>query len=245
MPALDKVAIIAAGPTWTEAPYGDPSFERWGLNAFHRMKHHGHCTRWLQLHKPGSGEGHIDDVDHIMWLKESHDFPIYMLKHYDDYPSSVAYPYEDVVKSFCPESGAYFTNSVDYMVCLAMLEGFKEIHLFGTDFIADEDDDYYKRRQSLEFYCGQAKGLGIKVVIPEDCALLKAEYVYGYNKKPRDNDETIKRLIHMRSSIHTKRLEAQDKYLREKAAMDKAEGAIGILDQLTFDLRMRKRGLPT
>lgn len=240
----DKVAIVAAGPTWMEAPFEDPSFEFWALNAAHRMFEGSIATRWFQLHLPGSGEGHIDEADHIAWLKESHNIPIYMTKYYDTYPSSIAYPFAKVVKLCSPDSGPYFTNTVDYMVALAIMEEFKEIHLFGADFIADEDNDYYKRRQSLEYYCGQAKGRGIKVVIPDDCALLKAEYVYGFTKKPRDNDDTIKRLQKLRGSIQQGRQEAQKNEAIEKSKIDRAEGALGMLDQLTHELSMRKRGLP-
>ena len=242
--ALEKVAIVASGPTWTEAPFDDPSFEFWALNAAHRMFSYTAATRWFQPHLPGSGEGHIDDIDHIAWLKESHNFPIYMIKSYPDYPASIAYPFDKVVELCCPESGPYFTNTVDYMVALAILEEFKEIHLFGTDFIADEDDDYYKRRQSLEYYCGLAKGKNIRVVIADGCALLKSEYVYGYTKKPRDNDETIKKLLGIKAKIGEGRLAAQNRYLNEKAKVDRADGAIGVLGQITQELRMRKRGLP-
>ena len=240
---MRKVAIIAAGPTWLEVPFEDPTFEFWGINAAHRMYAAHTSSRWFQIHLPGSAEGHIDDPDHIAWLKESHNFPIYMTKSYPEYPSSVAYPFDKVVKSCCPDSGPYFTNTVDYMVTLAILEEVEEIHMFGTDFISDEDNDYYKRRQSLEHYCGLAKGRNIKVVIPDDCALLKAEYIYGFNKKPRDNADTIKRLQGLRTKIGAGRNNAQENYLSEKAKMDRAEGALGMLDQITHELSMRKRGV--
>lgn len=244
MRTTDKVAIVASGPTWIETPFEDPTFEIWALNAFHRMEGINGVTRSFQLHLPGSGEGHIDEIDHVVWLKESHNIPIYMIKSYPDYPSSVAYPFAEVVKLCCPASGPYFTNTVDYMVTLAILEEFKEIHMFGTDFIADEDDDYYKRRQSLEYYCGLAKGMGIKVVIPDNCALLKAEYVYGFTKKPRDNSDTIKRLQALISKINQSRTEAQEKYFKEKTKMDRADGAMSAFNQITHELSGRKRGLP-
>jgi len=247
----EKVAIIAMGPSRALAPYEDPSFDFWGLNAFHRVEPAvvGFFTAWFQIHQPGSDEGHIDDPDHIMWLKEVHHFPIYMVEKFDEYPSSVAYPFDDAVKELGPldPKGAarpYFTNSVDYMVALAIMQNYKEIRMFGTDFVADGDDDYLKRRQSLEYYCGIARGRGIKVVIPRTCALLKAEYVYGFQPKLRDNDDTIKELLGMRDRIEEGRQKSSIDYMNSKAAVDKADGAIRILDEVVFQLRHRKRGLP-
>jgi hypothetical protein len=240
----DKVAIIAAGPTWRESPFGNPAFEVWGLNAFHRIHNHRFFTRWFQIHQPGSGEGHIDDPDHIMWLKEAHSFPIYTVRKLDEYPSSVPYPYDEVVKKFCPSTGPYFTNSVDYMVTMAMLEGFPEIYVYGTDFISDGDDDYFKRRQSLEYYCGRADGMGLKVIVPDDCALLRAEDVYGFHKKRHDNDDTIKNLAKLRDKITDGRKAAVSKFAHAKTECDRADGSLEMINEIIFHLRMRKRGLP-
>lgn len=239
------------GPSRAEVPYDDPSFDFWTLNAFHRVEPAavGLVTAWFQIHQPGSGEGHIDDPDHIMWLKEKHNFPIYMVRKFERYPSSVAYPFGEIVQEFGPRDPQgnprpYFTNSVDYMVALAIYMNYREIHLFGTDFVADGDDDYFKRRQSLEYYCGIAMGRGVKVVIPHTCALLRAEYVYGFVAKPRDNDDTIKELISLRASIMKKRNEAMEQQMKYKSDCDRADGAVGMIDEIVFQLRHRKRGLP-
>ncbi len=241
----EKVCIIASGPTWKQTPFHDNTFDFWGLNAFHRIHKDEHFTGWFQIHQPGFGEGHIDDEDHVHWLKEKHPFPIYMVKQFEEYPASVAYPIDKVTKDYCPRSNVkYFTNTVDYMVCLAMHQGHKEIRMYGTDLISDQDDEYQKMRQSLEYYLGVAKGLGIKIVLPEDCALLRAEYTYGFTPKPWSTDNAIKRISVYRKQLLDEQTEEFRLYGEHKAAFNRTQGAIGAYDQVLKELHMKKRGMP-
>jgi len=240
-----KVCIIAAGPTWAEAPFHDKTFDFWGLNAFHRIHKDEHFTGWFQIHQPGHGEGHIDDEDHQVWLKEKHPFPIYMVKKFEEYPASVAYPIDKVQKSYCPRPLLkYFTNTVDYMVCMAMHLDYKEIRMFGTDFISDQDEEYLRMRQSLEYYMGVARGLGIKIVLPEDCALLRAEYTYGFSPKPWSTENAVKRIGNYRNKLIEEQTEEFKKYGDHKAAFHRTQGAVSAYDQMLLELRLRKRGLP-
>ncbi len=57
------------------------------------------------------------------------DCPVYMQQHWDIVPKSVPYPLQDILSSF----GRYFTNSVSYMIALAIKVGAKEIGCWGVD----------------------------------------------------------------------------------------------------------------
>ena len=70
--AEKRVLILASGPTAQEAPIAEAraaGSEIWGLNAVHRQVDPFLFTRFFQIHRTGSGEGHIADPDHAAWLR--------------------------------------------------------------------------------------------------------------------------------------------------------------------------------
>jgi len=93
--------------------------------------------------------------------------PIYMQRHHEDIPNSVAFPIELFREVF----GDYFTCTASYMIAMAIYEGYEEIHIYGVDMAADTE--YASQRPSCEYFIGIAEGKGIKVVIPLDSDLLK------------------------------------------------------------------------
>lgn len=239
----DKVCIIGAGPTWRTAPWGDPTYEFWGINAFHRMKDPENYDRWFQLHLPGSGEGHIDDKDHKVFL-EKRKWPIYMVRKFKEYPGSLAFPFWEVVDRCCPAHRPYFTNTIDFLVCLAILERFDTIALYGVDFISDIDDEYYKMRQSLEYYLGRAIEAGILLEIPADSALLKTDRVYGFEPRRRDTAAIIQRLSGLQDKMKADEVKAFDRAQDARAEFHRHQGACSVIDRIRFMLNMRDRGLP-
>jgi len=239
----DKVCIIGSGPTRGKAPWGDPTFEFWGINAFHRMKDPEMFDRWFQLHLPGTGEGHIDDRDHKVFL-EKRKWPIYMVRKFEEYPGSLAYPFWQVVDRCCHEGRPYFTNTIDFLVCLAWVEGFDEIALYGVDFISDIDDEYYKMRQSLEYYLGRIEESGVKLTIPADSALLKTDRVYGFEPRRKDTAAILQRIGYLEDKMAKEKNVAYDKYNDAKAEFHRMQGAQTILQRMRFLLSMRDRGLP-
>jgi hypothetical protein len=98
-----------------------------------------------------------------------------MMERYDEIPSSVAYPVDEVVANI---GIPYFTSSVSYMLGLAMLEGFDRIELYGLDMASETEYAYQKA--GTEFLLGMAMGRGIKVYVPEKSLLLRAG-LYGYD----------------------------------------------------------------
>ncbi len=177
----DKVCIVGFAPTWNLTPFSDPDFEVWGLNElynyFNQIKG-AHASRWFEIHAPNSPSKNTPQ--HKAWLKNA-TIPVYMQKHHDDIPSSVAYPLDDIIKWFEDKghNGArYFTNSISYMIALAIYEGYKEIHIYGVDMA--HDSEYAFQKPSCEYLIGIAEGMGIKVHVPCESDLLKAGKLYGY-----------------------------------------------------------------
>jgi hypothetical protein len=111
--------------------------------------------------------------EHVKWLQEA-TIPIYMHKHYDDIPNSIEYPLEEITEKF----GTYFTNTISFMIALALLQGYKVIHVYGVNMAVDSE--YAYERPSCEYFVGLARGMGAEVFLHPDSDLCKTTFLYGY-----------------------------------------------------------------
>lgn len=162
---VDLLIQIHAAPIWRN----------------HQNLNHGRH----QLH--GTSNSHYD------WLQRPHEYPIYMQEHYDDVPSSVKYPKEEIVKALLPniwrdinkpgvhkaeaiEQVENFTSSTAYAIALAIYQGKKQIELVGIEMTSDTE--YVRQRPGVLFWLGIAVGRGINVVIHSP--LLMKDKPYGY-----------------------------------------------------------------
>ena len=171
-PKRDKVALVGFATSSRDlAPFDDPTYEIWTLNQIYR--HVPRATRHFDIHCNWK-EDNVEGTDHPGWLKEC-GIPVYMMEKDDDLPTSVRYPIERVIE----DSGIdYFTSTIAFEVGLAIME----IALFGIDLIVGTE--YSVQKACLEFWLGMAHAKGINVRIPDECALLKQSYRYGYERQP-------------------------------------------------------------
>jgi hypothetical protein len=195
-----KVAIVGfASSSRNQAPFDDTSFEIWGLNSLYAFL--PRWDRWYEIHPREHIAKDLNraelkqlGTEHVDWLKkqsgpvEGEKFrPIYMQDHYDDIPASVRWPREEINKwttaMFGPQAELdYFTSTPGEMMAHAIFEGAGEIHLYGIDLLQSEE--YAYQRPGCEYWIGIARGLGIRVYVPQASAMLKANYVYGYTEPP-------------------------------------------------------------
>lgn len=195
-----KVAIVGCSDTKNLAPYNDPSWEIWAMNnAFHVKPY----SRWFEIHpikkgpdgqflrrkliRPGTFEWSMEFrgqkmQDYIKSLAAL-DCPVYMQQHWEEIPKSIPYPVDQITGRF----GRYFTNSVSYMIALAIEMGFREIGLYGVDM--STASEYGPQRPSCEFFIGICAGLGIKVTIPKQSDLLKTRFLYGFEEREQSEFE--------------------------------------------------------
>lgn len=104
------------------------------------------------------------------------DIPVFCQRAHDDIPHSLEYPIKEITDLY----GDYFTNSISYMIAMAIYQEVDEIHIYGVNMI--NDSEYGHQKPSCEYFIGLARGMGIKVVIPEESDLLKAVGgLYGYS----------------------------------------------------------------
>ena len=119
------------------------------------------------------------------WLEAEHPFPIFTQRREKDWPSSVKYPLERVIRRFCtgvtrgPGEAMvkYFSSSLDWLLAISLLYRPKRIEIYGYDMMSGSE--YAYQREGMTFWMGQAAGMGIKVWIPESSPVLKGE-MYGY-----------------------------------------------------------------
>lgn len=168
--------------------YEDESLECWGLNRGYIFQRR--AERWYDMHSPAIRYNPSRRPgNHTDWLKQFPG-PVYMHEADPEIPNSVTYPLaqvaeavagniyrvdkEGVVNSAVDEP--YLTSSIAQQIALAIAEGYDEIHLYGIDL--NTDSEYAWQKPGVEYMIGVAAGKGIKVVLPDNCPLLKGN-IYG------------------------------------------------------------------
>ena len=178
-----KIAVLGFTDSWQKAPFGDPSWEIWGLNELYMLV--PRFSRWFELHTRDVYEADKKRTSDHIYAMRAMTIPVYMLQVWPDIPMSVRYPLEAIAQAFPNPGGAgarpYLTNSISYMLALAILEGCTELGVYGVDMA--HDTEYGIQKPSCEYFIGIAQGRGIKVTLPPDCELLKADFLYGYEQE--------------------------------------------------------------
>ena len=165
----DKCWICGMAPTIAQLPPdAEDSGEIWKINEAYRLDAYYDrpvkATRWFQLHKrwdytrrQNRASTTINVKDHWAWLRQDHDFPIYMQQEWEDIPDSVEFPLDEMCKDFGIEGNphlVYFRNSTAYLIAFAVWMGFKEIGIYGWE-LASETEMMYEKPSAL-FWLGIA-----------------------------------------------------------------------------------------
>jgi hypothetical protein len=189
-----KIAIVGYTDSRHDAPYGDPTWELWGLNNLHVQvpaEQFSSFTRWYDLHDRATIER---DERHVEWLKAT-TLPVYVWTPSLEWPTSVEFPRTELLDRF----GRYFTNSISWMLAHAILEGATTIAVYGVDMA--QSTEYSAQRPSCEYFLGLAKGLGIEIIIAETSDLLKTAVLYG------ESDNGLRAKLEQRSAELGSRIE--------------------------------------
>lgn len=116
----------------------------------------------------------------LKWLR-THPGPVYTSIAHPEFPSLVAFPLEDVIRTV---GTAYFNNSVAYAVVFAIHIGVKRISLFGCDYSYGKDKHEGTGRACVEFWLGVAAAKGIEVSVAASSTLMDVNKperrFYGY-----------------------------------------------------------------
>ena len=181
-----KVAIIGTAPNWQEAPFGDPSWEIWGLSRLYKQLPRWNV--WFELHPipemARTWEAGNEELEakarqeYVEWLG-AQDKPVLVHPEVAQViPNTTPYPTDAIERTF---NRGYFTNTVSWMIALAIAEGVTEIGLWGVDMALS--DEYEAQRPSVEYFIGIAEGAGIRVWIPDTSDLCKTRSPYALRKR--------------------------------------------------------------
>ncbi len=145
--------------------------------------------------------------------------PLFLQDVDPDLPASVKYPIEEITKEF----GTYFTNSVSYMIALAIKFKYDEIELFGVEM--ELDKEYAHQRPSCEYFLGIAAGRGIKVTLPDQSPILRSRQLYGYKeRKDIEHAEGRVKILERLLNDHKEKLAEIEKHIRYyEGALDDAK----------------------
>jgi hypothetical protein len=173
-----EVAIIGKGPGFESAPLKGEGVVTWGVND---ACGHRECdvAFWMdRCWEKGTTQ------DNVIVASVNHtNTPMYSTQEWDDIPSSVRYPIEELTEYF---GNDYWGDSCCYMIALAIWEGFTEISTYGFNYSWGKN--YGQEKPPVEFWLGVALGQGVTLnLYGEHCALLKTnhfrhdpEMIYAY-----------------------------------------------------------------
>lgn len=171
-----KIALIGTAPSSRMlAPYSDPSWKIWAcspgnMNALPRV------DAWFEIH--GSllwPENKHYGEPYIEFLKKL-PIPVYMQdKRYC--PNATPLEKDKLVKEFGPY---YFTSSFSWMMAKAMMDGAKEIALYGIDMASK--DEYILQRPGAYHFFNEARKRGIKMTAPYESDIMQPPGLYGYSE---------------------------------------------------------------
>ena len=171
-----KVAILGTVPHKMLAPFNNPEFEIWAIAHACLGEPLPKVDRIFEIHK-------WDEV--VKWgspdaWRMFPNAPVYLIEPRPEVKNSIAFPFDGLVKSFQifeDRNEAVMTNSISWMIALAIAEGFEEINIYGVNM--SHHTEYGTQKPSCEYYLGLAKGMGIKVYVPKESDLLKSYFLYG------------------------------------------------------------------
>lgn len=161
-----SVAIVGLDrPGEWVSHFNAPGTEVWSLNSAHEVLPGVHFHRYFELHRRaylqryemGNWEARLK------WMRDlkRKDCPVYVWEVWPECKTARLYPKADV-EQLTPH-GRYHLGSFDWMVALAILEGFETIKLFAVDF--SRGGEPIGARACLEYWLGFAEGRGIGVEV--------------------------------------------------------------------------------
>lgn len=217
------LCILGTASSLPQAPWEDETIEFWGVSPVLAREDTKRLDRAFEMHpRRYWGEPQV--------LQRLTDFdgPVYMQAHNDEVPNSVAYPYDEVREMFyLPVMGEnlFVTNTITWMLLLAIYEGYRDIMLFGIHMA--HETEYGYQQASCSWALGILHGMKLKgdpvhLQIANDSELLTARYEYGYGEPTQSMRWVQNRINGMKKGVS----EAQSRIKELNERKLRTEGAI-------------------
>lgn len=152
-------------------------------------------SRWFDLHTEGPQAGYAGirllRPDILAWYqKQGPERPIYFAEPIAGVRASKRFPREEIHAAF-PKSRGRFGCQLDFMIALAIHEGFERIIFYGTGepYVKDPDSPesrkWYQRHGTALYWISKAEDRGIDIVYSGPCMFHPFSGDYGYDMGPR------------------------------------------------------------
>lgn len=160
-----------------------PHAELWGVtrcNVVYWRESLTDWDRWFDIHPVEATSYHRGILAKrpeawAWYTRQPAGRPIYLTEVHPDVPASVAFPRQWVQDTL---QTTRFTVSVDWLIGLAICEGFQRIVLNGIGTRMEPDFRY--AHQGILYWLGYAEGSGIDLVIEGPSCYATPTKVYGY-----------------------------------------------------------------
>lgn len=170
-----KIACIGTAPSSRMlAPYNDPSWKIWACSPGNQ----GVLPRvdaWFEIHAnllwP---ECEHYGRPYIEFLKKL-TIPVYMQDN-SLVPTALSYPMRQMQAEFGPY---FFTSSFTWMMAFAIMNGAKEVALYGIDMASR--DEYVQQRAGGQYFIVEGARRGVKVWAPYESDIMQPPGLYGYS----------------------------------------------------------------
>lgn len=223
-----RAALVGTAPTWNQTPWDDPSMHVVSLNDAYTLGV-PRADAWYDIHpihemwyRPKNvtklreqditrlADGrmpYIRPSGHLEWMQEkAKTIPVWL---HDAPPegwpvNAQRFPIEDV-KRFLkarPDQEAYSASSPAPILAHLILQGFTEIHIYGIHLATEQE--YIDQRPNFEWLLGKAEAMGVEIVLPPECPLLKHSHIYAYEPRPvRPDLPALKRQRQIQQQMST------------------------------------------
>jgi hypothetical protein len=178
-----KIAICGTAESLPMAPYDDKEWEVWSISCALTYPAFRRWDRLYELHD----RDYWTQTDVLKRINDAK-CDIWMQDVYPEVPRSKRYPLLEVSEGYSKN----FTNSIVYMIAHAIYEKVNHIALFGVHMAAEEEYGY--QRPACEYWLGIAQASGISIHVQGPSAILKNNYLYGYDKEWKIKRDLTNRL---------------------------------------------------
>lgn len=224
----ERVAIVGTAQSWTKTPWTDAGLHIRSLNDAYRMKGFVRADAWYDLHPldkffyPDGEKVYAHQIppghycrpkDHIEWLSKQN-IPVWLHpEHLLQHPETANWMHARAFPKATIEAhyGRYFASSPGWMIGQALMEGVKELHIYGIHLATERE--YIEQRPNFEMLCGCLLGRGKRtisvkdglrryetadglLVLPEATPVLQATFQYAFESRPKSHEEPIRWELH-------------------------------------------------
>ena len=230
-----KVALLGTVPHKMKAPFADPEFEIWAIAHACLGDPLPRVDRIFEIHK-------WDEV--VKWgslgaFAAWPNVPTYIInaEEHPEMPQAKSFPFDDIdakYQIFPDRKESHMTNSISWMMAMAMEDGFEEIHIYGVNM--SHHTEYGTQKPSCEYYLGLAKGRGITIYVPPESDLLKSFFLYG---KDEEKQADLQRKLEDRLNWLNSQL---NQYQMQRGQIEQAvQQHIGAIEDVKFMMQMFKQ----